>query len=163
MKTLIAYCTSHGCTAKTAGELKDLLETEVQLCNLKKEKHPPLEEFDTIIVGGSIHAGQIQKRIKDFCNKNLSILTRKEIGLFICCMEEGEKAEQQLKDAYPEELHQIAKASGIFGGEFDFDRMNFIQKYIVKKVGKVEQSTSKIDHKAIQKFSHIMNETLHLV
>jgi menaquinone-dependent protoporphyrinogen oxidase len=163
MKTLIAYCTSHGCTTKTAAELKDLLETEVQLCNLKSEKHAPLDEYDTIIIGGSIHAGQVQKRLKNFCNKNLSILKQKDIGLFICCMEEGEKAEQQLKEAFPEELHQIAKASGIFGGEFNFNRMNFIEKYIVKKVGKVEQSISKIDHKAIQKFSSKMNNALYLV
>lgn len=163
MKTLIAYCTSHGCTTKTANELKDLLETEVQLCNLKKEKHAPLNEFDTIIIGGSIHAGQIQKRIKNFCSKNLSLLKQKEIGLFICCMEEGDKAEQQLKEAFPEELHQIAKASGIFGGEFNFNQMNFVEKYIVKKVGKVEQNVSKIDHKTIQKFSSKMNSALYIV
>lgn len=163
MKTLIAFCTSHGCTEKTANELKNLLETDVQLCNLKKEKHPPLYEFDTIIIGGSIHAGKIQKRIKNFCNKNLPELKEKELGLFICCMEEGEKAEQQLKDAYPEELHQIAKASAIFGGEFDFNRMNFVEKYIVKKIGKVEQSTSKIDHTTIRNFSVKMNNMLKLV
>ena len=157
MTTLITYCTTHGCTEKTAKELKDFLGAEVQICNLKKEKHPPLDNYETIIIGGSIHASQIQKRVKDFCTKNLSVLKQKELGLFICCMEEGEKAEQQLQDAFPEELHQKAKASAIFGGEFDFKKMNFFEKLIVKKVAHINQSTSNIDHAAIRNFSFKMS------
>ena len=158
MKTLIAYCTTHGCTEKTALELKDFLGGEVQLVNLKKESNPVIKDYERVIIGGSIHAGQIQKRVRDFCNRNVNELKSKELGLFICCMEEGEKARTQLMDAFPEELHRNAKASAYFGGEFNFEKMNFFQKMIIKKVAHVEQSTSKVDHEAIRSFSKKMDK-----
>ncbi|WP_372648216.1 flavodoxin domain-containing protein [Draconibacterium sp.] len=158
MKTLITYCTTHGCTEKTATELKQFLGGEVLLINLKKEAVNDLSSFDRIIVGGSIHAGQIQKKVKEFCNDHLETLKNKELGLFICCMEEGEKAEIQLHDAFPEGLLLSAKATACLGGEFDFKKMNFFQKLIVKKVSKVENSVSHLNHDAIKRFSQQMNQ-----
>jgi len=81
----------------------------------------------------------------------------KELGLFICCMEEGETGQKQLLDNYPEELIKNAKATAYFGGEFDFEKMNFFQKMIVKKVAHIDHSTSKMDYEAIRKFSKKMD------
>lgn len=125
MKTLIAFCSTHGCTETTANELKEYLQSNVELCNLKKDQMPSIENFDRVVVGGSIHAGQIQKRVKDFCIKNEAVLLQKELGLFICCMEEGETAAKQINEAFSEKLHQNAKAEAYFGGEFNFNKMNF--------------------------------------
>ena len=158
MKTLIAYSTTHGCTEKTAYELADFLGGESSVLNLKKTRIDDLNDFDRVIIGGSIHAGQIQKQVKNFCHKNLEILKNKELGLFICCMENGETAQKQLMEAFPEELHKVAKASAIFGGAFEFEKMNFLQKMIVKKVAKIKHSTSKVDHDAIKKFSTKMDK-----
>lgn len=157
MKTLIAYCSNHGCTEKTARELKENLGSEVELCNLKKDDIPTLNEYERIIVGGSIHAGKVQKKVKEFCSKNMQLLLQKEVGLFICCMEEGESAKKELEMSYPTELLNSAKASAYFGGEFNFQKMNFLEKMIVKKVAKIEESTSNIDHLAIHDFSQKMN------
>lgn len=162
MKTLITYCTTHGCTEKAALELKNALEENVDLINLKKNSSPDLSIYDRVIIGGSIHAGQIQKKVKDFCSKNLNDLKSKELGLFICCMEEGEKAEAQFAEAFPKALRQNAKATACFGGEFDFEKMNYFQKLIVKKVAKISASTSKVDHDAIKKFSVKMDKVFNL-
>lgn len=158
MKTLIAYCTSHGCTEKTAIELKEYLQTDVDLCNLKKDPVPALKNYERIVIGGSIHAGKIQKKVTDFCNAHVDELIEKELGLFICCMEEGKTAQQELWDAYPEKLHQFAKVSAFFGGEFDFNKMNFFERLVVKKVAHVQESVSKIDHAAIKNFSVKMDK-----
>ncbi len=60
-----------------------------------------------------------------------------------------------------------AKSTAVFGGEFNFDRLSFIQKLIVKKVAHVRISTSRVDHEAIRKFSkkmeRIFNPFLFLV
>jgi len=157
MKTLITYCSTHGCTESVVNEIKEHLGNNVSLCNLKKDKVPEISKFDCVIVGGSIHAGQIQKKVKDFCKKFHNELLQTELGLFICCMEKGEKAYAQLQEAYPETLLQHAKATACLGGEFNFERMNFLEKMIVKKVAKVEQSTSNVNHEAIQSFSKKMN------
>lgn len=157
MKTLIAYCTTHGCTETVAHELKQLLGQDVVLCNLKRNKAPELTSFDRVIVGGSIHAGKIQKKIKAFCQQHSTSLKNKELGLFICCMDEGEEAQIHLKNAYSEELLEHAKATACLGGEFNFEKMNFLEKFIVRKVTKVNHSTSKMDKQAIQKFSNRMD------
>lgn len=159
MKTLIAYSTTHGCTEKTALKIKEFLKEATILVNLKENLNPALEDFERVIIGGSIHAGQIQKRVKIFCQTNIEELKSKELGLFICCMEEGETAQKQLLTVFPDELHEIAKASAYLGGEFDFERMNFLQKLIVKKIAHVEQSTSKVNDISIRKFSRQMTIT----
>ncbi len=158
MKTLIAYSTTHGCTEKTANELKDFLGGTVHLVNLKKFPQPDISEYNKVIIGGSIHAGCIQKRVKEFCNKNVTELKEKELGLFICCMEEGEKAELQLQNAFPKTLLLNAKAKACFGGEFNLGKMNFFQKMIVKKVAHIEHNTSKINHESIRSFSNKMDK-----
>ncbi|MBN1821724.1 MAG: flavodoxin domain-containing protein [Prolixibacteraceae bacterium] len=158
MKTLIAYMSTHGCTEKTAIEIKEKLGDNVTLVNLKKDKIPLITEFDQVIIGGSIHAGQIQKRVKEFCSKNLDILITRDLGLYICCMEEGEKGYEQFQNAFPDELINHAKSTAVLGGEFDFNRMNFIEKLVIKKVAKVNESVSKINHNSIDKFVENMQK-----
>ena len=33
-------------------------------------------------------------------------------------------------------VHQMAKTEAIFGGEFNFEKMNFIERMLVKKIAK---------------------------
>lgn len=161
MKTLIIYTTSHGCTEKAVKELSQKLFGEISSIDLKNHPSLPLHEFDRIIIGGSIHAGQIQKRIRDFCSKNLEQLKTKEIGLFICCMHKAEIAREEIRNAFPEELHQMAKTEAIFGGEYNFDKMNFVEKLLVKKIVKVSESVSNLDHDSIDRFAQRMEKTYH--
>lgn len=154
MKTAITYCTTHGCTERIACKIKNSLGGDIQLINLKKDSDPKIGCYDRIIIGGSIHAGQIQKRVKEFCLKNLDELKNKELGLFICCMEEDlEKAQIQLLNAFPKELHHQAKATACLGGEFNFEKMNYLQRMIVKKLAHVENSVSRINEEAIKGFT----------
>ena len=161
MKTLIIYATSHGGTEKAVKELSQKLSGEITSMDLKNHPSPSLQEFDRIIIGGSIHAGQIQKRIRNFCSANMEQLKSKEIGLFICCMYEAEIAREEIKNAFPEELHQMAKIEAIFGGEYNFDKMNFAEKLLVKKIAKVSESVSNLDHDSIDRFANRMEKTYH--
>lgn len=161
MKTLIVYTSSHGCTEKAVKELSQKLSGEVTSMDLKHHPSPPLSEFDRVIIGGSIHASQIQKRIRNFCSTNLEQLKSKEIGLFICCMYEAETAREEISNAFPEELHQMAKTEAIFGGEYNFEKMNFVEKLLVKKIAKVRESVSTLDHDSIDRFANRMEKTYH--
>lgn len=152
MKTLIVYTTKHGSTEKCVDKLKNRITEQVDVLNLKKSAKIDPNNYEIIIIGGSIHAGQIQKRVKRFCLNHLNLLTDKKIGLFICCMEDGETAANQFKEAFPEELIKHASATGIFGGEFNFDKMNFIERLIVKKIAKIDKSVSKINEENITEF-----------
>jgi len=156
---MIIYMSTHGCTESVSVKLAEKLNGEVILHNLKNDKKPDFSSFDRVIIGGSIHLGQIQRKLKTFCTENLEKLGRKEVGLFICCMEEGETAYKQLNEAFPEKLHQYSKAEAILGCEFNLERMSFLEKMIIKKVAKLEESVSKIDHEGIEKFAKRMDKT----
>mgnify|MGYP001551561148 CR=1 FL=1 len=158
MNGLIVYATTHGCTEKCAQTLSNQLQGSVTLNNLKKQSPRDLSSYDTIIVGGSIHAGNIQGKVKRFCESNTKILKEKRLGLFLCCMEEGETAQKQFDKAFPAELRAHAQAVGFFGGQFDLDKMNTIYKFITKKVAGVTENVSKIKEDNITAFAAEMNK-----
>lgn len=158
MKTLIVYCSSHGTTTKAALLLKKKLEGDVVVLNLNRAKlQSDVDLFDAVIIGGSIHAGHIQGKIKKFMKENRDVLMKKKIGLFLCCMREGELAKEQFENAYPLDLREIAVATGFFGGEFLVSKMNFFEKQIVKRVSKVTTDTSRINERAIGEFAYLFN------
>ncbi|MBN2012001.1 flavodoxin [candidate division KSB1 bacterium] len=156
MKTIIIYASQHGCAEKCANDLKTLLNNNAEVANLKKGRLPDLTSYDRIILGGSIHAGKVQRKVKQFVQKYGGLLLTKKLGLYLCCMEENEKAKQQFDNAFPVELRNHATAIGMFGGEFDFERMNFIERAIIRKIAKLEQSVSKIDQEKIRMFARAM-------
>ena len=158
MKTLIVYGTKYGCTEKQAKSLVENLKGEVELYNLKKVKDINLSRYDKVVIGGSIYMGKIQKEVRGFCLNYLDQLKNKKVGLFICCMGEGEIGKTQLKDCFPEELSNKAIVKENFGGEFIFENMNFIDKLIAKKVSKVDKDTSNILKDNIERFIKLMNE-----
>lgn len=60
-------------------------------------------------------------------------------------------------DAFPEVLIGAAAAKDLFGGAFDLDRMNWLQKATIKKISKIDASVSKIKEKAILDFASALN------
>ena len=157
MKTRIVFSTKHGCTEKCAQKIKNHLSGDTVVVNLKQNGNVDLSGFDTVIIGGSIHASRVQTRIIKFLNKNSEILLEKKLGLFLCCMEQGEKAVKQLNDAFPHVLRNHASACEILGGEFNFEKMNFIERFIVRKVAKTEKSVSRISDDKIERFAEKIN------
>jgi len=160
MKSLIVYCSSQGTTEKAIRILSDRLSGEVFTLDLNKESlKMDLDNFDNIIIGGSIHAGNIQKKVKQFIQEFYFELLTKEIGLFLCCMYEGDIAVEQFNQAFPVELRKSATALGLFGGEFIFSKMNFLEKQIVKRVTGTKTDQMKLDVDAIKEFASRMNSS----
>jgi menaquinone-dependent protoporphyrinogen oxidase len=160
MKTAIIYASSHGTTEKVAKQIQYMLGDEhIMLINLKETKMIDLSLFDTVIIGGSIHAGQMQGRVKAFCKKNMLDLLQKHVGLFMVGMNEPQ-FENEFNNAFPELLRKHAVASKCVGGEFLFEKMNFFEKLIVKKVSGITQNISKIDENKIEELvCEVKNES----
>lgn len=164
MKTLIVYCSSHGTTEKAVQLISEWIEGEVLAVDLKRDKVLfNVGDYDIVLVGGSIHAGSIQGKVKHFIGKHHEQLLSKRLGLFLCCWHDGETALEQFNDAFPEELRQHSMANGIFGGEFLVSKMNFLERQIVKKVSGVPSDASNFDTTAVMSFVIKINTTLALV
>lgn len=153
MKAAVIFASSHGTTEKVAKQIQHGVD-RAQLVNLKETKTIDLSQFDTLIIGGSIHAGQMQGKVKRFCKNNMVDLLQKRVGLFMVGMNEPE-FETQFKNAFPELLRKHAFTSKCLAGEFLFEKMNFIERLIVKKVSGISQNVSKIDE---CKISELVNE-----
>lgn len=153
MKTAIVYISKHGTTEKIAGKIAGKINVpDENIFNLRENRNPDIQHFERVIIGGSIHAGMIQKRVKDFCEKNLNILLTKETGLFMCGMQKPQM-EEEYKNAFPQSLREHSKAYLLAGGEFIFEKMNFLEKAIVRKVSNISETTSEINQPGIEVFT----------
>jgi menaquinone-dependent protoporphyrinogen oxidase len=149
MKTAIIYASSHGTSEKVANIIKEQLNSAtVQIFNLEGKQAIDISGYDTIVIGGSIHAGSIQGRVKKFIANNASALVQKKVALFLCCMNEKEE-QAEFNNVFPEALRSHSAYNAIVGGEYLFERMNFIEKFLVRKISKVSSNLSKLRDKEI--------------
>ena len=151
MKTVIIYISHHGTTETVAKQIQSQLQPQIAtLINLSENKHPDLSNYDIVLLGSSIHAGCNQSQMQNFCKKNMPELLQKQIGLFLCCMNIPEK-EQSMQLAYSEILRHHAFSIQFMGGEYKTDKMNFIERFLLKKIAGVTESQSSIDYEGINR------------
>lgn len=157
MKTAIIYYSKHGTTERVAHLIGGNLNHKVDYISLRENAKPDIRTYDRIILGTSIYAGTPGRKFSQFCNKNRSLLKEKVIGLFICCMNKEQEVEE-MNNAFPEYLQLSAIPKAILGGEFLFDKMNCIERFITKKVAKIESSVSCLRYDAIREFADNINK-----
>lgn len=158
MKTVIIYATKHGSVENAANKLKSKIPDKVMLVNIMAESPPSLEEFENVVIGGSIYAGKIQKKLIKYIDSHLNELLTKRIGLFICAAQEEKIREKELKDSFPEVLFQHALCKEIFGYEVHFEDMNFIERKLVGAILGHKKSYSELSEEKINQFAHAMAE-----
>lgn len=139
MKTLIAYSTTLGCTEQCASRLKEDLGPDVDMFRISRRRKINMDLYHTVIIGGSIHEGLIQRSVRKFCETYIERLMKLEVGLFICCVEPGEDEQELLNRAFPEKLLKHSLANGYFGGELNFKKMNLLQKIMTRKKARLEE------------------------
>lgn len=157
MSTLIAYSSTLGCTEQCASKLKEGLGEGVELIRISRRSKYNLEPYESIIVGGSIHAGMIQRSVYKFCEIYLDTLLQKQVGLFVCCMDPDADEKELIARAFPDRLVEHALASGFFGGELNIKKMNLLQKIMSRKAARLQKEPD-IDFQKILEFAKKMQE-----
>ena len=152
MSVLVAYCSQHGTTAKCAQEIASQLGDGVTLVNLA-ETTPKVSDFDQVVLGGSIHAGQVQKEIKAFCSQQEQDLLAVPLALFLCCAN-ANQFELQLGNAFPASLREHARIAVHCGYGYPLEKMGLFPKLVLRMVAKVTASEEHINHEAIQQLAN---------
>lgn len=153
MKSIIIYATRYGCTTEVAKRIQKELGSDCTLVNIMTEKVPLLDSFDTVILGGSIYIGKVQKELISFMNANLKQLLSKNVGLFLCAgTPKQEDRDKELQGAFPPELFAHAAAKDVLGYAFAFEKMRFFERLIMKKIKGDDVSTSEYFDKRILLF-----------
>lgn len=81
MKTLIIYGSNHGCAKKCAELLEENLKGEVDIVDIRKDITLDLNNYDKVVIGGSIYMGKIQKEIEEVCESYCDNLKEKKIRI----------------------------------------------------------------------------------
>lgn len=158
--TLIVYASRHGTTSAYAKKLLKLLDGNVDVWFLNERGNisPDLSVYNTIVIGGSIHYGKNSKSVIDFTKKHSDVLRTKRLGLFVTSYFEGDKALEQLHNAYPEELFERAVVTDYFDGELLYPKMNFWERLVAKAVLSAEETTPLISKPKITEFANKLNQ-----
>jgi menaquinone-dependent protoporphyrinogen oxidase len=149
VRVLLAYATKYGTVERVAERVRENLSVPCDLYNLKSTPSPPIEQYDVVLTGGSIYAGRIRPQVTRFCDQNQNALLARKVGLFISCLFDQERGEQQLQDNFPGWL--LAHAFGRYnvGGAVHFSRLRLVDRLIMQKVGKVNSDLDQVHDEVI--------------
>lgn len=153
--TLILYATKYGAAREAAQRLSDQLGGAA-IHDLKAGSVPGLEDFDTVILGSAIYAGSIRKEARTFLAAQKFELAQKRLGFYLCGISKDERT--YLKDNFPKELLEKAVATGLFGGKFDPEKANGLERLIMKAVAKQAGFIDTLDDEKIKQFANLFVE-----
>ncbi len=130
MKTLILYKSKKGMTKKLA-ELVNQEVKNADLFNLN-DFNGDLKLYEKIIIGTPVYIGKIDKQIKKFIDNNFSILKDTSTSIFLCGMN-YDNTQDVISLNFTDEQAKVLKIDYI-GGAYNFEKLNFLQRFIIKKV-----------------------------
>ena len=154
-KTLIGYGTTEGQTTRIADHLADAVRShgiEAQALDLKGSKDIPLNGYDAVIIGGSIHMGKHEEYVVDFVRANRATLERLPSAFFSVSL--AAHGDTENARAYVENFEQETgwrpTQVGLFSGALLYRQYGFLKRIMMKKIvsdkpGNLSTDTSR-DH-----------------
>lgn len=146
MKILIIYGTVEGQTRKIARFMENVLQEnghQVVIANAVEDPPAP-NDFETILVGSSIHVHKYNTVIKDYVLKNIDTLNGKPSAFFSVSMavasdikEEHEEAAQIAKD-FLKETAWNTKTIWHIAGALKYTEYSYFKKLIMRSIAKKE-------------------------
>ena len=138
-KILIGYGTTEGQTARIAEYIADVMRSqgqEAQVLDLKGSKDLPLDSYDAVIVGGSIHMGKHEEHVADFVRKNRVSLERLPSAFFsvsLAAHGDMENARAYVKN-FEQETGWRPTQVGYLGGALLYRQYGLLKRLMMKKI-----------------------------
>jgi len=152
MKTLVYFASKTGALAECVEKLKPLLKGDVTIIRHGgKEKAPDPSSFDRVLLGATIRAGKIQNPIREYAERHFMELKKKYVGIFLGCLTPPEKAAGYFNSNFPVDLAAMATKS-VFGGAVYYEKMNFLERFIIKSISKKKESFTAFHENNIKEF-----------
>lgn len=142
MKTAIIYTSKYGMTEKLASIIVRY-RTDVHLFHID-DFDKNLNDYDEIVLGTPIYAGRINKKVKRLLESNEELLLNKSLIVFLCGMA-SDNEKQVINENFSMKIIYHAKIKYV-GGAYQFNKMNFLFKFIVKRIAKSDQDQEVILH-----------------
>jgi len=145
-KVLIVYGTRYGSTTDVVQEMSKTARefgVQVDVVNLEKgTSFPEPEEYDLVIIGSGIRAGQWKKEPLEFIEQKLEPLSKTKVALFVVSGYAGNpdkvaEAQAEYLDSMPGKYPGLSPIStALIGGVFEFKKYNLVVRALVKNIVK---------------------------
>ena len=145
-KVLIIYGTRYGTTTEVVQDMSNTareLGAQVDVVHLEKGiPFPEPEEYDLVIVGSGIQAGQWTKRPLQYIEQKLESLSKTKVALFVVSGYAGNpdkvvEAQTDYLDSMADKYPGLSPIStALIGGMFEFSRYNLVVRALVKSMVK---------------------------
>ena len=102
----------------------------------KRRELPQIQNYDCVVIGTPTYVGRAPKIVRDFSQTHLSSLLEKPLFLFIVGGEANVDLDTSLPLSFPKEFLSHLQSKKYLGGEFRFDKMNALSRFILRAVEK---------------------------
>lgn len=141
---LILYGTGEGQTAKVAERIATTISERGHVASAIDVRDRPdsftLEEYDTVVVGASIHAGKHQDEVRDFVIDNRDALSGMPTAFFQVSLSSANEEKREEDAGYVEsfltETGWRPDRIGQFGGALRFSEYGFLKRLMMKQIAK---------------------------
>ncbi|TVQ18258.1 MAG: hypothetical protein EA382_17915 [Spirochaetaceae bacterium] len=142
MSIAILYSGRYGTTKGVADRVAGAVDGDVPVTQIRRGIECP--DADTIVIGAAIYGGKASGAVTGFVESHRDALMGRRVLLYVACLYDGERAEQQLADSFPPWL--IAHSSGRYyvGGQVVWSRLSFFHKLLMKRVAGIEGNVERL-------------------
>ena len=153
---LVLFASTEGQTAKIAHHLAERLTSlgahvhEQDVSELSE--YVSLDDYDGVIVGGSIHAGEIQKPLRTYARRFHHHLAALPSAFFMVCLAAASKRPdapddvRRMMQEFFEDTQWHPKLAVAFAGALKYSEYGFIKKRIMRAIAKREGGDTDMSH-----------------
>jgi menaquinone-dependent protoporphyrinogen oxidase len=142
-KILVTYASNYGATAEIAGRIGELLlQAGLQVDLISVDGVRDLTPYQAVILGSGVYIGQWNKKAAAFVQNNQKSLADRQVWLFSSGPTGvGDPVELLNGWRLPAALQPVVSriqpcGTVVFHGFINPDRLNFIQKWVIKNIVK---------------------------
>lgn len=168
MKGIILYTSKTGVTEDVSKLIQEYSVCKFDLIKISKDLLiSNFDEYDCVVVGTPTYVSRAPKIMRDYIQTNYPTLLQKPVFLFTVGGESNVDFDASLPLSFPEEFISHLQLKRYLGGEFRFEKMGFLSRFILKSVQKnkeknnPEQGSPTIQYESIKQFCLDLDTAMH--
>jgi len=157
MKVLVAYCSRYGTARYCASVIAQRLTAPVDVVDLDATRTIDIAPYGLVVIGGSVYAGDIERRIVSFCESHRDQLLQKPLAVYLCCLYQGERALRQLHAAYPDWVLAHAFQAALPGGQLRYAELRWRDRIAVRGIAHAGEDVQALKPEALEALATAVN------